>query len=47
MPIAILDDGAHWRNLENTTELSVCGGDAALLAIPNLYDVNVELEGPM
>jgi len=26
----VLDEGAHWRNLGNTTELSVCGGDAAL-----------------
>jgi len=23
--------GANWRNLANTTEPSVCGGDAALL----------------
>ena len=22
--------GAHWRHLANTTELYVCGGDAAL-----------------
>ena len=25
--------GAHWRNLANTTEPSVCGGDAALRQI--------------
>jgi len=24
-----LDGGAHWRNLANTTEPSMCGGDAA------------------
>ena len=25
----VLDMGAHWRHLENTTEPSMCGGDAA------------------
>jgi len=25
--------GAHWRHLANTTEPSVCGGDAALCQI--------------
>ena len=25
--------GAHWRHLANTTETSVCGGDAALSQI--------------
>jgi len=25
--------GAHWRHLANTTELSMCGGDAALCQI--------------
>jgi len=25
--------GAHWRNLTNTTEPSVCSGDAALCQI--------------
>ena len=25
--------GAHWRHLKNTTELSMCGGDAALCQI--------------
>ena len=25
--------GAHWRHLKNTTEPSVCGGDAALCQI--------------
>ena len=25
--------GAHWRHLKNTTELSVCGGHAALCQI--------------
>ena len=24
-----LDGGSHWRNLANTTEPSMCGGDAA------------------
>jgi len=27
----VLDKGAHWHNLTNTTEPSMCGGDAALL----------------
>jgi len=26
----VLDGGAHWRNLANTTEPSMRGGDAAL-----------------
>jgi len=26
----VLDGGANWRNLTNTTELSVYGGDAAV-----------------
>jgi len=25
--------GAHWRHLKNTTEQSMCGGDAALCPI--------------
>jgi len=25
--------GAHWRHLKNTTESSMCGGDAALCQI--------------
>jgi len=25
--------GAHWRHLANTTELCICGGDAALCQI--------------
>jgi len=25
-----IDEGAYWRNLANTIESSVCGGDAAL-----------------
>jgi len=29
----ILDGGAHWRQLANTTEPSVCGGDASLCQI--------------
>jgi len=29
----VLDVGAHWRNLANATEPSVCGGDAALYQI--------------
>ena len=32
----VLDDGAHWRNLANTVELSMCGGDAAFLS--NYFD---------
>jgi len=28
----VLDGGAYWRNLANTIELSVCGGDAAFLS---------------
>jgi len=27
-----LDGGAHWHNLANTTEPSMCGGDAAFLS---------------
>jgi len=30
MPIWCTRWGAHWRHLENMTELSVCGSDAAL-----------------
>jgi len=30
---ADVDVGAHWRHLANTTELSMCGGDAALCQI--------------
>jgi len=29
----VLDEGAHWRQLANTTEPSMCGGDAALCQI--------------
>jgi len=29
----VLGEGAHWRNLTNTTEPSVCGGDAACYQI--------------
>jgi len=29
----VLDGGAHWRNLANTTEPSVCSRDAALCQI--------------
>ena len=29
----VLNGGAHWRHLANTTEPSVCGGDAALCQI--------------
>ena len=29
-------EGAHWRNLANTTEPSMCGGDAAFLS--NYFD---------
>jgi len=27
----VLDGNAHWRHLANTSEPSVCGGDAAFL----------------
>ena len=27
----VLDGGAYWRHLANTTEPSVCGGDTAFL----------------
>ena len=30
---ALLDGGAHWRNLANTIGPSVCGGDVALCQI--------------
>ena len=33
---ALLGGGAHWRNLANTTESSMCGGDAAFLS--NYFD---------
>jgi len=33
MPIGVLDGGAYCRNLANTIEPSVCGGDAALCQI--------------
>jgi len=29
----VLDGHAHWRHLPNTTEPSVCGGDAVLCEI--------------
>jgi len=32
----VLDGAAHWRNLVNTTELPICGGNAAFL--PNYFD---------
>jgi len=32
----VLDGGAHWRNLANTIEPSMCGGDAAVLS--NYFD---------
>jgi len=28
----VLDVGAHWRNLVNMIEVSVCGGDAAVMS---------------
>jgi len=28
----VLDGGAHWLNLANTTEPFMCGGDAAFLS---------------
>jgi len=32
----VLQGGAHWHHLANTTEPSVCGGDAAFLS--NYFD---------
>jgi len=32
----VLDGGAHWRNLTNTIEPSMCGGDAVFLS--NYFD---------
>jgi len=32
----LLDGGAHWRNLADTIEPSICGGDAAYLS--NYFD---------
>ena len=32
----MLDGGARWRNLENTIEVSMCGGDAAFSS--NYFD---------
>jgi len=32
----VLDGGTHWLNLANTTEPSICGGDAAFLS--NYFD---------
>jgi len=32
----VLDGDAHWRNLANTIELSMCGGDAVCLS--NYFD---------
>jgi len=29
----VSDGGAHWSNLANTTELSICGSNAALCEI--------------
>jgi len=31
--LAFYIQGAHWRHLKNTTEPSMCGGDAALCQI--------------
>jgi len=28
----VLEEGRHWRNLANTTEQSMCSGDAAFLS---------------
>jgi len=35
--------GAHWRNLANTTEPSVCGGDAALSQISLSLSVHLSV----
>jgi len=29
--------GAHWRHLTNTTEPSMCGGDAAITHVDAVY----------
>ena len=35
----VLDGAAHWRNLVNTTELPICGGNAAFcqITLTNYY----------
>jgi len=33
----VLDGGAHWHNLANTIEPSVCGGDTALCQTGNTF----------
>ena len=39
----VLEWGAHWRRLANTTEPSMCGGDAAFLS--NYFDHLLVLSG--
>jgi len=34
----VLDGGAHWHHLANTSEPSVCGGDVALCQITLCFD---------
>jgi len=40
----ILDGGSHWRNLANTIEPSMCGGDVAFCQI-TLTTCMPEMEG--
>ena len=42
----VLDGGAHWRNLANTIEPSMCGGDAALrqINLTTCYRIAQKLE---
>jgi len=40
MPV-LHTQGAHWQNLENMTEPSMCGGDAAFVKL--LYPVVIML----
>jgi len=38
--------GAHWRHLTNTTEPSMCSGDAALcqITLTTCYDLMIKLD---
>ena len=40
---------AHWRHLSNTTELSVCGGDAALCqnTLTTCFSITVSIPIPL
>jgi len=43
------DGGAHWRNLADTTEPSICGGDAAFLSnyFDRFFDIAVCIITPL